>query len=85
MVTSAQSGWADHVAEVFFKVDADRRGKLQEYIARTNADRIKSYKREIDRTAKTFLRSTRFEPLVIDGESKEIVNLYKVIRIESLE
>ena len=82
-VTSEQSGWAAHVAEVHFKVDQEGRGKLQEYVALTEADRIKPYKREIERTTRGFLHSTRFEPLVVDGEAKEIVNLVYVIRIEN--
>lgn len=84
-VTSEQSGWAAHVAEVRFKVDQEGRGKLQEYVALTEADRIKPYKREIERTTRGFLNSTRFEPLVVDGEAKEIVNLFYVIRINDLD
>tara|TARA_B100000242_G_scaffold98795_1_gene68038 strand:- start:1976 stop:2197 length:222 start_codon:yes stop_codon:yes gene_type:complete len=73
------------VAEVRFKVDQEGRGKLQEYVALTEADRIKPYKREIERTTRGFLNSTRFERLVVDGEAKEIVNLFYVIRIENRE
>ena len=65
------------------KVDQEGRGKLQEYVALTEADRIKPYKREIERTTRGFLNSTRFERLVVDGEAKEIVNLFYVIRIEN--
>ena len=78
-VTSEQSGWAAHLAEVRFKVTKNGRGALTEYVALTNGDRIKPYQREINRTTKSFLHSTRFEPLIIDGEEKEIVNLsYRV-------
>ena len=73
------------MAEVHFKVDQEGRGKLQEYVALTEADRIKPYKREIERTTRGFLHSTRFEPLVVDGEAKEIVNLFYVIRINDLD
>lgn len=84
-VTAEQTGWAAHLAEVRFKVDREGRGKLQEYVALTEADRIKPYRREIERTTRGFLHSTRFEPLVVDGEAKEIVNLFYVIRINDLD
>ena len=84
-VTSEQTGWADHLAEVRFKINRDGRGQMLEYIARTNADRIKPYKREIDRTTQGLLHSTLFEPLVVDGEPKEIVNLFYLMRIEGMD
>ena len=82
-VTSEQSGWAAHLAEVRFKVTENGRGALTEYIARTNEDRIRPYQKEINRTTKGFLHSTRFVPLIIDGEKKEIVNLSYVIQIKN--
>ena len=82
-VTSEQSGWAAHLAEVRFKISKDGRGALTEYVARTNEDRIRPYNREINRTIKSFLHSTRFVPLIVDGEKKEIVNLSYVVQINN--
>ena len=55
------------------------------YTATENADAIRSYKKEIDSSVGSFLRSTRFVPLVVDGEEKELVNLYYTVTVVDVD
>ena len=57
------------------------RGKLLSYTATENAEAIRSYKKEINQSVGSFLRNTRFVPLIVDGERKELVNLYYTVNI----
>ena len=80
-ILSDQIGWADHTADVVYKVTKKGRGKLMSYTATENADALRSYKKEIDSSVGSFLRNTRFVPLVVDGEKKELVNLYCTVTV----
>ena len=80
-ILSDQIGWADHTADVVYKVTKDGRGKLMSYTATENADALRSYKKEIDNSVGSFLRNTRFVPLIVDGESKELVNLQYTVNV----
>ena len=51
------------------------------YTATENADALRSYKKEIYNSVGSFLRNTRFVPLIVDGESKELVNLYYTVNV----
>lgn len=82
-ILSDQVGWAGHTAEVAYKVTKKGRGKLMSYTATENADAIRSYKKEIESSVGSFLRNTRFVPLVVDGEEKELVNLYYTVTVEN--
>ncbi|HBF62916.1 MAG TPA: hypothetical protein DDW59_05740 [Gammaproteobacteria bacterium] len=78
---SDQRGWAPHTANVVYKVEKNGRGKLLSYTATENAEAIRSYKKEINQSVGSFLRNTRFVPLIVDGERKELVNLYYTVNI----
>jgi hypothetical protein len=78
---SDQRGWAPHTANVVYKVEKNGRGKLLSYTATENAEAISSYKKEINQSVGSFLRNTRFVPLIVDGERKELVNLYYTVNI----
>lgn len=78
---SDQSGWAPHTANVAYKVEKNGRGKLLSYTATVNAKAIRSYKKEINQSVGSFLRNTRFVPLIVDGERKELVNLYYTVKV----
>ena len=78
---SDQYGWAPHTANVAYKVEKNGRGKLLSYTATENAKAIRSYKKEINQSVGAFLGNTRFVPLIVDGERKELVNLYYTVKI----
>jgi len=80
-ILSDQIGWAEHTADVVYKIEKNGRGKLLSYTAIKNADAIRSYKKEINSSVGSFLRNTRFVPLIVDGESKELVNLYYTVNV----
>lgn len=80
---SDQRGWAAHTANVVYKVEKNGRGKLLSYTVTENAGAIRSYKKEINQSVGSFLRNTRFVPLVVDGEPKELVNLYHTVNVHS--
>lgn len=80
-ILSDQIGWAEHTADVVYKIEKNGRGKLLSYTAIKNADAIRSYKKEINSSVGSFLRNTRFVPLIVDGERKELVNLYYTVNV----
>ena len=80
-ILSDQIGWANHTADVGYKITKKGTGKLMSYTATENADAIRSYKKEIDSSVGSFLRSTRFVTHVVDGEEKELVNLYYTVTV----
>jgi hypothetical protein len=76
-----QRGWAPHKANVVYKVEKSGRGKLLSYTATENAEAISAYRKEINQSVGSFLENTRFVPLIVDGQRKELVNLYYTVDI----
>jgi len=80
-ILADQRGWASHTANVVYKVEKNGSGKLLSYTATENAEAIRSYKKEINQSVGSFLKNTRFVPLIVDGGRKELVNLYYTVNI----
>ena len=76
-----QRGWAPHKANVVYKVEKSGRGKLLSYTATENAEAVSAFRKEINQSVGSFLENTRFVPLVVDGQRKELVNLYYTVDI----